>query len=416
MSMRRGIGVIAATMVMVAVMAEAADWPQFGGPQGNLVSPETGLMKQWPADGPRECWSVDLGPGFGGAAVHDGEVFILDREPAVRDILRCLDLQTGRELWRYQYAAEGKLSFPGSRSHPAVDKDAVYILSPFGELRCVSRSSHKPVWTRNILKTFGGKQPHWAFSQSPALYGDTVIVVPATGKAGMVAYKKATGERAWKSEPFGGKMGYGSAMPATIDGVDQFLAATGNRVVGVEAATGTILWSNSDWTCKTPCSGPAYLKNGLVLMTGGYGAGSIMVRAKKQGAAFTSSTVFKTMECNSQIRQPILVGDHVYLNGNDKSKKYGLMCMTLDGTVKWQTGRDPGFDWGGLLYADGMIYTVDGTKGDLVMVQPDPDAYREIGRANFLSGKQQWATIAISDGKILLRDQTALKCVDVRGR
>ncbi len=90
--------------------------------------------------------------------------------------------------------------------------------------------------------------------------------------------------------------------------------------------------------------------------------------------------------------------------------------MDLDGNVKWKTGKSPGYDWGGLLLADDMIYAVDGTTGDLCMVKPQPSGYKETGRANLLSGSKIWATIAMSDGKILLRDQTQLKCVDVRGK
>lgn len=402
--------------VSSALVVRAADWPQFGGPNRDLTSPETGLMKTWPAQGPKALWSVSVGAGFGGVAIKDGEVYILDREATKADILRCLDLKTGREQWRFRYPAAGKVSFPGSRSHPTVGDKHVFIVSPFGELRCVSRSTHKPRWTRNILKEFGGKRPNWAYAQAPGLYRNLVVVAPASEKAGMVAYAQDSGKLVWKSKPFAGKIGYSSPMLVTIDGVDQFLTSTTSQIVGVDANSGKALWSSDDWECRIPCSSPAYLGDNIVFMSGGYEAGTIGLRVRKSGSRFVAETLFKTLETNCQIHQPIRIGDYLYLNGNDKSKKYGFQCLGLDGSVKWQTGTAPGFDWGGLLYADGMIYTVDGTAGDLVMIKPDPKAYREVARANYLAGKQQWGTVAISDGKLLLRDQTHLKCVDIRGR
>ncbi len=399
-----------------ASLASAADWSRFCGPNLDLTSPETGLMKAWPAGGPKELWSVSVGKGFGGVAIKDGEVYILDREATKADILRCLDLKTGREQWRFRYPAAGKVSFPGSRSHPTVDDRHVFIVSPFGELRCISRSTRKPRWTRNILKEFGGKRPNWAYTQAPALYENLVVVAPASERAGMVAYTQDTGKLVWKSKPFGGKIGYSSPMLARIGGVDQFLTSTTSQIVGVDAKSGSVLWQSNDWDCRIPIATPTHVGDGLVFMSGGYDAGTVMLRVRKSGSRFVAKTLWKTTESNCQIHQPIRIGDYLYLNGNDKAKKHGFQCLGLDGSIKWQTGTDPGFDWGGLLYADGMIYTVDGNTGDLVMIKPDPRAYREVARANLLSGKQQWGTIAITDGKILLRDQTHLKCVDVRGR
>jgi len=104
------------------------------------------------------------------------------------------------------------------------------------------------------------------------------------------------------------------------------------------------------------------------------------------------------------------------INGNDKGYRNGLMCMDLDGNVKWKTKKSPGFEWGGLLLADGMLYVVDGPKGDLCLIKPDPSGYKEIARKNFLSGPEIWATIAMADGKVLIRDQKQLKCIDVKNK
>jgi outer membrane protein assembly factor BamB len=402
-------------LALPAAAALGADWPQFQGPERNGISPETGLMKTWPEGGPPVLWTVELGPGFGGPCVHDGKVYILDRVEGEQDVLRCIDLESGREDWRFAYEAKGKISYPGSRSHPSVDEKHVFILGPFGDFHCVSRKTGKPVWRKNILEDFDGKKPNWAVSQAPLLYKDKVIVAPIGKKAGMVALKKGTGAVAWKSPSFEGGMTYASPMIAEIGGRNHVMMITTEWVLGVDADTGRLLWNTGDWKCKIPIASPAPLGNGLVLVTGGYGAGAAMLKVEKKGnGRFEASTLFKTRSINGQIHQPLFHEGHLYMNGNDKSKRHGLLCADLEGNVKWQTGRDPGFDWGGLLLADGMIYTVDGNRGDLCMVAPDPSGYREAGRFNLLSGEQIWGTIALADGRILVRDQKQMKCVDVR--
>ena len=412
---KSGLAIVFVCLVLFAGSG-LADWPQFAGPNQNAISAEKDLMKQWPDAGPEVLWRVEVGKGFGGVAIESGKVYILDRVTGKKDVLRCIDLLTGKEDWRFGYEAPGKIDRPGSRSHPAVDKKYVFILGPFGDLHCISKKTHKPLWKNNILQDFGGKQPRWAFTQTPALYENIVILAPIGSKAGVVAFKKDSGEIAWQSKPLDGGIGYASPILTKIDGIDQVIVITTKQTVGIEAKSGKVLWSNGDWRCKIPIASALPIGDGRVFVTGGYGAGAAMFKVEKKDGEFHCTTLYKTTECNCQIQQPLLYNGHLYLNGNDKSFRYGMICMDLDGNVKWKTGKSPGFDWGGLLLADDMIYAVDGTKGDLCMIKPQTSGYKEVGRVNLLSGLKIWGTIAITDGKILLRDQSQLKCVDVRGK
>ncbi len=407
-----GIGIL--SILLGVSGAWAADWPRFGGPDGNNVARETGLMKTWPEGGPKVLWSAKLGPGFGSPAAEAGKVYILDRIAGQKDVLRCLDLKDGKEIWQFAYDAPGKPNYPGSRSTPTVDKELVFTIGPYGHLHAVSKTTHEPKWKANLLKDFGGKLPRWAVAQSPVVYGDTVIAIPNGSKAGVVAFEKNTGKVAWQSKPLQGGMSYASPVVTSMGGVDQVLAITTTQTVGVDAKSGKVLWKTGDWTCQIPIASAAPVGDGRIFVTGGYGAGAALFKVDKAGAGFNVKTLWKTKQCNDQIHSPVLYKDHLYLNGNDKAKKNGFMCMDLNGKVLWKTGRNPGFDWGGLLLADGMIYAVDGTKGDLCLIKPTPEKYTEVGRINVLSGAQIWAAIALADGKILCRDQKQLKCIDVR--
>jgi outer membrane protein assembly factor BamB len=405
---------LVAMLSLLGASALASDWPRFAGPAGNATATDTGLLKAWPASGPKELWSVDVGKGFGGVAVKDGEVYILDRVPEQSDILRCFDLNTGTESWRLSYDAPGKISYSGSRSHPAVDETHVFIYSPFGELRCVDRKTHAVVWIRKTMKDYSAKKPNWAYTQSPLLYKNTVIVAPIGESTSAVAYDKSSGDVVWESPKVAGGASYASPMLATIEATDQVLLLTTTTTAGLDAGSGKILWSTDAYACKIPVASPTHIKDGLVFVTGGYKAGCAMFKIRKTGDTFSATTVFQNKNSNGQIHQPVLVDNHLYLNGNDKGKRHGLICLDLHGELKWSTGKSPGFDWGGMLLADGRIYVVDGTTGDLCMVKPTPKGYTELARSKVLAGDLIWSTIAMVDGKILLRDQKRLKCVDVK--
>ena len=138
-----------------------ADWPQYAGPNRNAVSEEKGLLRSWPESGPAVLWTLPLGEGFGGPAIRDSQVFILDRtgaDKSATDVLRCLELATGKELWSYSYAAPGKTGFNGSRAVPAVTEKYVYSVGPFGHFICLDRATHKVLWETNIIEP-GTKLP-----------------------------------------------------------------------------------------------------------------------------------------------------------------------------------------------------------------------------------------------------------------
>ena len=145
------------TMVALSVTcASAADWPWAYGPRRDNTSDEKGLLRSWPQAGPEVLWTVPVGAGFGGPAVSDGKVYLLDRDEKVGDKLRVLDLASGKELWSFAYEAPGGFMFAGSRTTPTVEGERVYTSGPLGDLYCISTKTQKPVWHKNIWKDFGG--------------------------------------------------------------------------------------------------------------------------------------------------------------------------------------------------------------------------------------------------------------------
>ncbi|MGD0900213.1 MAG: PQQ-binding-like beta-propeller repeat protein, partial [Thermoguttaceae bacterium] len=236
----RGMGL---TIVWLAAATACfpADWPQFGGLQRAFTSPETGLARSWPSEGPKLLWKVPLHKGFAGAAVFGGEVFLFD-QAGDQEILLCLDLASGRELWRFADRAPNKIAPPGARATPAVDRDYVFVCGTTGRLSCLDRKTQQVVWRADLAKDFDGVVPQWGFAQNPALWKNLVVVAPQGRRGGVVAFERGTGVVAWRSPYVTGMItcsweaSYISPALAEIDGVPQAITATAHGPAGPSGA------------------------------------------------------------------------------------------------------------------------------------------------------------------------------------
>ncbi|GMW02411.1 MAG: hypothetical protein AMXMBFR84_35470 [Candidatus Hydrogenedentota bacterium] len=420
------LGFLAVLFCPVVCVVASADWPQFLGPNRDGVSDEQGLSRTWPDSGPRVLWSVPVGAGYGAPAIHGGEVFLLDRKDDQVDILRCLSLASGEELWSHSYDAPGTVGHTGSRTPPTVDEKYVYSVGMMGDFLCTDRGTHKPVWKKNLVTDFQSELPRWGVSQSPLLYKNLVIVAAQAPDAFVVAYDRATGELTWKS-PGLGLSGYVSPVLATLGGTEQLVVVSASNRPGTEKGAtaglsledGSVLWTYDGWQCFIPIPHPTLLPDDKLFITGGYKAGSVIIQVKKGATGFEVSEVAKLAPevCGSQIHQPILYNGHLYVNSNSNEQLDGMACIALDGTVKWKTSQTEGlplFERGALMMADDMIFAIDGKEGSLHLIEPKPDGYKELAKVAMLQGHELWAPMALTDGKLLVRSQDILKCLDVK--
>lgn len=414
----------------------AQDWPQYLGPERNSKSPQKEIIRSWPAAGPEILWNVDVGIGFGGPVIKDGKAYLLDRDDEVGDKLRCFDLSSGKELWSFAYEAPGSVSFPGSRSVPAVDGGHIYTCGPYGDLYCIDINTHEALWNVNIWKDYGGGEiPRWAITQCPLVYGDLLIVASQAPQAGVVAFDKLTGEVRWKTEALG-PVGYVSPEIVKIGGEDHVVMVTaarggrgtpmtGGRVVGIAPTSGKILWDYTSWQCAIPVPGAIDAGEGRVLIIGGYEAGSALIQVvKENNESYTVSEIFKNLEFGAHTKPAILHQGHFYAQYSTNERRDGLVCMSMDGKIQWKTRREPPFTRGSMILADGLILATDGEQ-TLYLIEPDPSGFRPLSSAKLLvaqqgekggvqrPGNQNWAPMALADGKLLIRDQGQLLCVRV---
>jgi outer membrane protein assembly factor BamB len=405
-------------VLLIVSLSYAGDWPGFEGPDRNGISSETGLATSWPEGGPKPLWHFDLEGGFGGCAVKGGKVYVPDRIGNEKDVLHCLDLADGNKVWSVSLDAPGKFQYPGPRATPAVDDKCVFYMGPTGNLYCVKLETHKLVWQKSLVKDFGSRLAFWAVAESPLLYKNWVIIAPLGGKVGLAALDKKTGQTVWSSKGFGG-MGYTSPMITTIDNVEQVVMIASGAVVGADVKTGRILWQYTAWPCPIPLASPTAIGDGRLFVTciagGPYKSKSAMFRPQLKNGQWTVEDLFQTLDCQSQMHNGLLYDKYLYAYSDGNGK--GLVCMDLDGKIKWNQGglSDKGGD---LVIAQGMIYLMDGNSGTLHLIQASPEGYKELASAKVLDAKggEVWAPMSIADGKLLCRDQKQLKCLDISGK
>jgi len=322
--MRNTVQLTAIVVALSVPSAFAADWPSVYGPTGNSNSDQKGLLRTWPEAGPKVLWTAPMSVGLGGPAVSDGKVYLLDRDEKVGDRLRVLDLSSGKELWSFAYDAPGEFMFPGSRTTPTIDGQLVYTSGPLGDLSAIHTKTQKPVWHKSIWKEFGGGDlPRWAVVQNPLIYGKLVIVAPQTSQADVVAYDKLTGKLEWKSAPLSGTAGYVSPSIVKVAGEDHLvmvMAAVGRgrnakdgSVNGLDPLTGKVLWTYTNWQCAIPVPLPVDAGDGRILITGGYGAGTAMIKVQRNGdGTYGVTESYKKPDFGSHTHPPIFHKDHFY--------------------------------------------------------------------------------------------------------
>lgn len=404
----------------LAAAAPAADWPQWRGPDRTGISKETGLLKEWPADGPPLRWKApDIGTGYSAPAVAGGSVY-LQTTKGNDEYALALREKDGQQVWAAKIGTVGVNEgpqYPGTRSTPTIDGDRAYCLASDGTLVCLDTAG-KPKWQKHLVTDFGGRvgQPKmvWAYSESVLVDGDAVVCTPGGDSATLVALNKMTGAVIWKCPVPGSEAAdYASIVVTEAGGVKQYVQFLRRSVVGVEAKTGKFLWKYEKTASRAAnILTPITAGNRVFTSSGQTGGG--MVELKGEGGNMTPNEVYFDKSLAAGIGGAVLIDGHVY-----GTNPQALFCVEFaTGKVKW-TERSVGP--ASVCYADGRLYVRGhgGGKGAaavVALVEPSPTEYREKGRFTQpdRGSSPAWPHPVVANGGLYLRDQGVLLCYNVR--
>jgi outer membrane protein assembly factor BamB len=297
----------------------------------------------------------------------------------------------------------------GPRGTPTLDEDRLYALSENGDLACLKAADGVVLWRRNLLKDFGGRNPHWHISESPLVDGKNLIVTPGGPQASIVALDKLSGKTLWASKELSDPAGYSSCIAADVGGVRTIIGFTASAGVGLRAADGKLQWRYTPVANRTANITTPIFHDNKVFYTSGYDTGCALLGLKAQGGEIKAEEIYFSREMQNHHGGVVLVGGYLY--GFNKTL---LTCLEFStGRMMW---RDRSVGKGSLTYADGHLYLL--SENNVVgLAEATPEGYREKGRFQIADqGLPSWAHPVVCGGKLYLRNQGVLACYDVRAR
>ena len=393
--------------------SQAEDWPRLLGPTQDNHSAETNLLLRWPEQGPPVLWRRALETGFSPPVVAQGIVIAFYRQ-ANEEVVEGLEAATGEAIWRHAYATryDDRYGFNGGpRSAPTIDGKHVYTLGAEGTLTCLTLDAGRPRWQRHLNKEFGVRQNFFGVGVSPLIVDDRILInVGATNGAGIVAFDTKTGRTLWTSSDE--TASYSTPISATLNQRTRaiFLARAG--LVVIEPEDGRIL-GHYPFRARVEesvnAASPIVIGESIFISSS-YRVGSALLKLGQQGL--------------SEIwRDPKTMANHWATSIHHEGNIYGcdarhenaatLRCISVaDGTLRWS--GPTGLGRSTYIMAEGHLIAV-GERGDLALIEVNPTQYIEKARVR-LTKHPSWAPPALSNGRLYLRDETQLLCLDLRAR
>ena len=402
-------GLATANVVAFQAADQASDWPRFHGPQGANLSPETGLLRQWPAGGPPRLWTAQgIGDGFATVAIAGGRIYTAGNRNN-QTVITALD-SSGKLLWQVPNGGAWTGAQPGSRGTPTIEGERLYHESPLGGIICLDAASGRKIWGLNILEKFGAENTTWALAESLLIDGGHLICSPGGPQTAVVALDKRSGQTIWKSPSVGGdRAGYASPTLAVHQGLRMILTMTSQHAIGVHADTGELLWEFNHVTPWDENIFSPIFHDGQVFFSTGHRVGSVMLKVHVQGEKASVQEVWRSTDLDNHHGGTILLGPHLY----------GSLWSTGWACLEWRSGKtmysSRGVGKGSLTYADGMLYTL-GENGQMGLVPAGPRDHTVVSRFQLPPGGAGpvWAHPVVCGGRLYLRHGDFLYAYDVR--
>lgn len=394
-------------------------WTQWRGPNRDGVSQEQGLLDTWPENGPPLVWKAsDLGGGYSSVSIDGDRLFTMGKFEDETKLI-ALNLADGKFLWSTRVGNGGD----GPNCTPTVDDEFVYAISFSGDLLCARKDNGQQVWRKNFGTDFSGKMMSgWGFSESPLVDGDRLIVTPGGADAIMVALNKSSGETIWKSAlppnpgPAGQDgAGYASIVISNAADIKQYVQFVGRGVIGVSADSGKLLWGYNKIANGTANIPTPIVAGDYVFCSSGYDdGGTALLKIMNNRNQITAQEIWYKSNKDLQNHHGgmVLIGKHVYM-GHGHNNGFPVCIDMLSGREMWKPGRGPGSGSAALVAADGHLY-FRYEDGKMALIEAEPTKYRL--KSSFqisINNGKSWSHPVVAQGKLYLRDQQELLCLDI---
>lgn len=379
---------------------------------------ETGLLKEWPENGPELILKIEgVGKGFSQPIFANNTIFISGIKEDTIDILSAYNLK-GEMLWETPYGRSWTASYIDSRSTPTYQNERLYITSGTGQMNCINANTGEIIWAQNTSENFGGEIHKHGESESPLLIKNAVLYTTGGEENTMVALSKEDGTLVWKTKSLGGAKSYASASLIKHNGLEIILAQTTKNLIAINPENGEIWWhydliqyhllKNQGQGAQT---NPPLYYNGDLFITSGYQHPGIMLKIADDG----KSAKFKWRNDTIDTHH----GGDVLINGNIYGSNWENNARGKWVSVNWENGET---NWeqhwenkGSIICADGLLYLYEEKRGNVALVEPSSDSLKIISTFKVDGGAgPHWAHPAIYHGKLFIRHGNVLMVYNIK--
>lgn len=414
------LGLALFAICLAAAGSHAADWRQYNGPNGDRRTTETIGPIDWSQGAPTPIWKIPTTNGFSSFTVADGKAFTLvsreDASSVMREYCVGLDASTGRELWA---APLGEAKYDGGggagdgpRSTPSCDGERVYVYDATMNLYCLNESNGSPIWKKDIVADYGGRNIEWQSASSPLLEGELVVASGGGPGQSLLAFDRADGHVVWQS--LDEIMSHATPVAATIQGVRQIVFFLHSGLVAVSVADGAELWRYAVGPFNISYAASPVIHGDYVYCSAAYGVGARLVHVVKNGTQLRAVEVWsKPGALMNQWNTPVYYNGYLYgLYGWSDYGDAPLKCVEFaTGDEVWSQDE---FGEGNLiLVGDKLVVLTD--YGEMAIVEATPAAYTEVARATILNN-ETWSTPILSDNRIYARSNTEGVCFELSAK
>ena len=389
--------------------SSAQDVTQFRGPnRDGIYSAESGLLKQWPTNGPQLLWeNSDLVQGYSSPAVISGTAYITGmNEDKNQEVFFAID-RNGKTLYKTPYGKPWKATYPETRTTPTIVDGKAYVISGMGEVVCINIADGSIVWTVDGGTKYGTTTGNWGTAECPLVVDNKVIYSPGGKQTTIVALDKETGAEVWKSRSLGDNRNYVQPTLITWNGKRQIVGGTNNYYYGADPETGEIQWSSKDWFSvpddENIAPNGAVFKDGILVFSQGYGINTTAFKLADNMKSV--SVAWKNNDLSTHHGGYVLIDGVVYGSNwvNNNSGNWVAVDLMTGKTLfneAWSGGKGKG----STVYADGMLYTYDERRGFVGLVRPTKDKFDVVSEFRITKGSgPYWSHIVISNGIMYVR-------------
>ncbi len=401
--------------VLILIMVSCSgkkDLSQWRGPDRDGKYPQTGLLNQWPDDGPLMLWSFEgLGSGHGSVSFAEDQLFILGM-PDTIGIIYSFDMK-GNLLWQKEYGLEWYANYTGTRSTPTIANDLLYFVSGQGMAFCMDTETGEVIWSVDMFERFGAQKTPWGIAESPLLDRDRIILTPGGKEHNVVALNRFTGETIWTGKGNGEPSAYCSPILVQQNDTRLIVTMTAESVIGIDADNGSTLWRiEHRQKHNIQANSPVY-NNGRVFCANAEADttidGHIMIRLLEDGK--TAEVGWRNNEWFNLLGGIILHEGCIYSSTFNKKEWYCIDAGT--GNLNFVSDQLSG---GAIIFAEGLFYCY-GTNGVMALIEADETDCRVISSFKVGMGTDQhWAHPVIHNGRLYVHHGDALMCYDIAAK